>query len=74
MALETERRAYLDAHADLRDEASHRVVVGNGYLPAWEVTTPAGRVEVTVPRVHDPRPGHGFTSSILPAACAARRR
>ncbi|MGA7269477.1 MAG: IS256 family transposase [Acidimicrobiia bacterium] len=66
VALETERRAYLDAHADLVDEKGHRVVTGNGYLPTREVTTGAGRVEVSAPRVHDPRPGRGFTSAILP--------
>jgi len=42
VALETERRAYLDAHADVIDEAGHRVVVGNGHLPTREVTTGAG--------------------------------
>lgn len=30
VALETERRAYLDAHAAVTDERGHRVVVGNG--------------------------------------------
>ncbi|MGH8926276.1 MAG: hypothetical protein ACRDWA_16860 [Acidimicrobiia bacterium] len=56
IALETERRAYLEAHAEVVDETGRRVVVGNGYLPSRAVTTPAGRVEVTAPRVHDPRP------------------
>jgi len=51
IALETERRAYLDAHADVVDGAGHRVVVGNGHLPTREVTTGAGVVEVTAPRV-----------------------
>lgn len=66
VALETERRAYLDAHAGLVDEKGHRVVTGNGYLPTREVTTGAGRVEVTAPRVWDPRPDQGFSSAILP--------
>lgn len=66
VALETERRAYLDAHADVVDETGHRVVVGNGHLPTREVTTGAGMVEVRAPRVHDPRPDHGFTPAILP--------
>jgi len=30
IAVETERRAYLDAHADVVDEVGHRVVVANG--------------------------------------------
>lgn len=66
IALETERRAYLDAHADVVDEKGHRMVVGNGYLPTREVTTSAGRVDVKAPRVHDPRPDQGFTPAILP--------
>lgn len=66
VALETERRAYLDAHADVTDEKGHWMVVGNGYLPPREVTTPAGMVEVTAPRVHDPRPDHAFTPTVLP--------
>ncbi len=66
MAVEAERRAYLDAHADVVDADGHRVVVGNGYLPVREVTTGAGVVEVCAPRVHDSRPDHGFTPTILP--------
>lgn len=66
VALEAERRAYLDAHAGLVGEDGRRVVVGNGYLPTREVTTGAGAVEVTAPRVHDPRPEERFTSAILP--------
>ena len=66
VALETERRAYLDAHSDAVDVTGHRMVVGNGYLPTREVTTGAGMVEVKAPRVHDPRPDHGFTPAILP--------
>lgn len=66
IALETERRAYLDAHADVVDEAGHRRVVGNGHLPVRKVTTGAGMVEVTAPRVHDPRPDHQFSPQILP--------
>ena len=66
VALEAERRAYLDAHAHERDEAGRRLVVGNGYHAEREVTTAAGRVEVQAPRVDDRRDGHRFTSAILP--------
>lgn len=65
-ALEAERRAYLDAHADQLDENGRRLVVANGYQPAREVVTPAGAVEVTRPRVDDRREGHRFSSAILP--------
>ena len=66
IAVETERRAYLDAHAHVVDDKGHRVVTGNGYLPARMVTTGAGMLEVRAPRVHDPRPDHEFTPAILP--------
>jgi transposase-like protein len=66
VAVAAERRAYLDAHADVVGADGRRVVVGNGYLPVREVTTGAGVVEVCAPRVHDPRSDHGFTPVILP--------
>jgi len=65
LALEAERRAYLDAHAELLDAAGHRLVVGNGYARDRAVTTGAGRVEVKAPRIDDRRPGEGFRSALL---------
>ncbi len=49
VALEAERRAYLEAHADAVDAAGRGVVVGNGYARARQITTAAGRVEVRAP-------------------------
>ena len=66
VALEAERRAYLDAYADICDAEGRRVVVGNGFLPPRKVITAAGAVEVKAPRVHDPRPGESFSPAILP--------
>jgi putative transposase len=66
VALEAERRAYLDAHAEARDVAGRRLVVGNGYARERELTTAAGRVEVKAPRVHDRREGERFSSALLP--------
>lgn len=66
-ALHAERRAYLDAHTELVDGTGKRLVVGNGYARTREVTTGAGMVEVTAPRVDDRRDGEKFSSSILPA-------
>jgi putative transposase len=42
-------------------------VVRNGYLPAWEVLTSVGNVEVKVPKVRD-RSGTGvkFNSALVP--------
>jgi len=34
IALEAERRAYLDTHAELLDAAGHRLVVSNGQAPS----------------------------------------
>lgn len=66
LALQGERRAYLDAHADVLDAVGCRMVVANGYALAREVMTGAGMVEVTQPRVDDRRDGERFTSAILP--------
>jgi putative transposase len=66
LALEAERRAYLERHAGEVDAHGRRLVVGNGYAYAREITTAAGRVEVQAPRVDDRRPGEQFTSAILP--------
>jgi putative transposase len=67
VALLAERRAYLEANAGELDATGKRLVVGNGYARAREVTTGAGMVEVTAPRVDDRREGERFSSAILPA-------
>jgi len=67
VSLLAERRVYLEAHADLLDQAGRRLVVGNGFARAREVTTGAGMVEVSAPRVDDRRDGEKFSSAILPA-------
>lgn len=67
VALEAERRVYLEAHADVVDEAGRRLVVGNGYARSRDVMTGAGMVDVTAPRVDDRRDDERFTSVILPA-------
>jgi len=66
LALEAERRAHLEAHAELLDAAGHRLVVGNGYARPRAITTGAGRVEVQAPRIHDRRAGEQFRSALLP--------
>ena len=66
VALGAERRAYLERYTEEVDAAGRRLVVGNGYARAREITTAAGRVEVQTPRVHDRRPGEQFSSEILP--------
>jgi len=67
VSLLAERRAYLEAHAGELDAAGKRLVVGNGFARAREITTGAGMVEVKAPRVDDRREGEKFSSAILPA-------
>jgi putative transposase len=69
VALEAERRAWLDAHAEITDATGKRLVVDNGYLPERTITTGAGQVEVKAPRVADKRAEgerEPFSSGILP--------
>ena len=66
-ALLVERRAYLDAHAEELDATGKRLVVANGYAKTREITTGAGMVEVSAPRVDDQRDGEKYSSAILPA-------
>jgi transposase-like protein len=74
-ALEEEVAAYIAARAAERDEDGRRLVVRNGHARPRQVTTSAGAVEVTAPRVNDKRtdPATGgrmrFCSAILPPWC-----
>lgn len=65
-AIQNEVREYIQAHAGVRDEKGHRLVVRNGHLPARELQTPAGKVSIRQPRVDDRRPDHKFLSRLLP--------
>ena len=66
-AIENEVAEYLEAHQLIRDENGHRMVVRNGHMPERNLVTGVGPLPVKRPRVHDKRPGHRFTSAILPA-------
>jgi putative transposase len=66
VALLAERRAYLDAHAEILDASGRRLVVGNGFARPRRITTGAGAVDVRAPRVDDRRQGETFSSAILP--------
>ena len=65
-ALEAEVSEYVERPRTERGEDGRALVVRNGRARARQVTTGAGTVEVQAPRVDDRRPGHRFTSSILP--------
>lgn len=70
-AVENEVAEYLGRHAEQRDDDGRRLVVRNGYLPARDLQTGVGLVEVHQPRVNDKRcdeqgQRQRFTSQILP--------
>lgn len=73
--LEDEVNQHIAELAAERDERGHRQVVCNGHHRPWTVTTAAGLVEVTAPRVNDRRVDAAtggrerFSSSILALWC-----
>lgn len=66
-AVETELLEMLSAYSDVRLLDGRLAVVRNGYLPARQIQTGIGDVEVQVPKVRD-RSGSGihFSSHLLP--------
>ena len=52
-AVEAEVASYLDAYAGLVDDAGHRRIVRNRYLPERAIQTGIGPVRVRQPRVRD---------------------
>ncbi len=74
-ALEVEVTAYIEAHADERDDEGRRLVVRNGHAEPRTIATGAGPIEIEAPRVNDKRvdPETGererFRSSIVPPWC-----
>ncbi len=68
-AITLEVEEYLAARRDLIDDAGHRQVVRNGYLPERSILSGVGPIPVKQPRVRDRRPkdqAEKFTSKILP--------
>lgn len=70
-AIDAEVNAFIDQHRDRQDEQGRRLVVKNGSLPAREILTGAGAIEVEQGRVRDNSPNPDdrvrFTPSVLPA-------
>jgi putative transposase len=70
-ALESEVQTFLEQHATKVDDQGRRLIVRNGALPAREILTGAGPLEISQPRVRDrsldPSDRVRFRSSILPA-------
>lgn len=65
-ALEAEVSDYISRYSEVVDEAGHRLVVRNGKGKPRSVTTSAGTVQLSAPRVDDRREGEKFASAILP--------
>jgi len=68
-AIEKEVEEFLAQHVGRRDLQGKRLVVRNGYQPARELLTGAGRLAVEQPRVRDnskPEDRVQFSSQILP--------
>jgi transposase-like protein len=65
-ALNIEVADYLERHTGERDAEGRALVVRNGKAKPRKIVTGNGTLEVEAPRVHDRRPGHKFTSVILP--------
>ncbi len=66
-AIEVEVQELLDDYENVKTLRGQRSVVRNGYLPAREVLTSVGNIEVRVPKVRD-RSGMGvkFNSALVP--------
>jgi len=66
-ALELEVAQYVEGFRHHRDEAGHALVVRNGKSHHERtVQMGAGSIKLRAPRVDDRRPGHRFSSKILP--------
>ena len=70
-AIDAEVAEFIERHQERVDDQGRRLVVRNGSLPAREVLTPAGPIEVRQGRVRDntanPEERVRFTPSVLPA-------
>jgi transposase-like protein len=68
-AIDAEVEAFIETHQDRRDGEGRRLVVKNGSLPAREILTGAGAIEVQQGRVRDNSPSDRvqFSPSVLPA-------
>jgi transposase-like protein len=68
IAIENEVEEFVAAHASFRTVDDRQAVVRNGSLPARQIVTGLGPLEVQQPRVRDRRSGEklSFTSNILP--------
>ncbi len=66
LALQAEVDEYIRRHEGERDENNCALVVRNGRSRVRTIQCGAGELKIQASRVYDKRPGHKFTSSILP--------
>lgn len=65
-AIEYEVFEYVQKFKEIKDEMNNRLVTRNGYLPARDIQTGIGPINVRQPRVRDKRDGQAFSSVVLP--------
>jgi transposase-like protein len=69
-AIDAEVEQFLEEHKCKTDEAGKRLVVRNGYLPARQIMTGAGALEIQQPRARDNDPDKSqrvrFSPSLIP--------
>ena len=69
-AIDAEVEAFIEAHQDRRDREGRRLVVKNGSLPAREILTGAGAIQVKQGRVRDNSPDPQEPRAVLPERVA----
>lgn len=65
-AIENEVVEYVQKFLEMKDEMNKRLVTRNGRLPARDVLTGIGPINIRQPRVRDKRNGEAFSSAVLP--------
>ncbi len=65
-AIENEVLEYIQQAGELRNEMSKQPAIRNGHLPARDILTGVGPINIRQPRVRDQREGHSFSSAVLP--------
>lgn len=65
-ALELEVLEYIEKLRDEKDAMNRRIVTRNGHLPARDILSGVGPINIRQPRVRDKRQDESFSSTILP--------
>lgn len=65
-AIEYEVLEYVQKFKEEKDEMNKRLVTKNGHLPARDILTGLGPINIRQPRVKDKRDEESFSSAILP--------